>query len=102
MIDLNQSKSSITIGQGYKKLDLSEEESKDLLKFFGNKFSNFQQGPTTEQQLKNLKKQLSSTDYQVIKCYEYSLAGLDLPYDITALHEEREALRVQIRKLEEE
>ena len=55
-----------------------------------------------KEKLTDLKTQLTSTDYQVIKCYEYSLAGLALPYDITALHEEREALRVQIRELEEE
>ena len=55
-----------------------------------------------ETQISKLKSQLTSTDYQIIKCYEYSLAGLALPYDITALHEEREALRVQIRELEEE
>ena len=53
-----------------------------------------------KQKLKSLKNQLSSTDYQIIKCYEYSLAGLELPYDIQTLHTEREAIREQIRELE--
>ena len=44
---------------------------------------------------------LTKSDYKVIKCYEYSLAGLDLPYDIEALHAEREAIRDEIRKLED-
>ena len=53
-----------------------------------------------KQKLKSLKNQLSSTDYQIIKCYEYSLAGLELPYDIQTLHTERETIREQIRELE--
>lgn len=51
--------------------------------------------------IKALQSQLSETDYQIIKCYEYSLVGLELPYDIQALHAEREAIREQIRELEE-
>lgn len=50
--------------------------------------------------IRALEAQLTETDYQVIKCYEYSLVGLELPYDIQALHEEREAIREQIRELE--
>ena len=45
--------------------------------------------------------QLSESDYKVIKCYEYSLAGLELPYNIAELHAERELIREEIRKLEE-
>lgn len=50
--------------------------------------------------IRALEAQLTETDYQIIKCYEYSLVGLELPYDIQALHEEREAIREQIRELE--
>ena len=50
---------------------------------------------------KALELRLTKSDYKVIKCYEYSLAGLDLPYDIEALHAEREAIRDEIRKLED-
>lgn len=50
---------------------------------------------------KALELRLTKSDYKIIKCYEYSLAGLDLPYDIEALHTEREAIRDEIRKLED-
>lgn len=51
---------------------------------------------------KALELRLSSSDYKVIKCYEYSLAGLELPYNIEELHAEREAIREEIRALETE
>jgi len=47
-----------------------------------------------------LKQQLAETDYKIIKCYEYQLAGLDLPYDIPALHAERQGIRDKINLLE--
>ena len=50
--------------------------------------------------IKAFEEKLASSDYKIIKCYEYSLAGLDLPYDIQDLHTEREAIREEIRKLE--
>ena len=57
---------------------------------------------TTAQQIVELKAQLSATDYQVIKCSECQLLGLDMPYDMTALHAERQAIRDEINKLEQE
>jgi hypothetical protein len=51
--------------------------------------------------LKAYHNKLTESDYKIIKCYEYSLAGLELPYDIEALHAEREAIREEIRLLEE-
>lgn len=47
-----------------------------------------------------IKAELSETDYQVIKCYEASLVGEELPYDIKALHEDRNEKRAQINELE--
>lgn len=47
-----------------------------------------------------LKAQLAETDYKIIKCYEYQLAGLELPYNIVDLHSERQALRDKINELE--
>lgn len=44
--------------------------------------------------------QLTASDYKVIKCYEYSLVGLEMPYDIEELHAERESLRAKIKELE--
>ena len=48
-----------------------------------------------------LKQQLADTDYQIIKCYEYQLVGLPLPYDIGRLHAERQLIRDLINGMEE-
>ena len=53
-----------------------------------------------KEQIDEIKRALSDTDYKVIKSYEATLAGQPLPYDPEALHSEREALRIQIRTLE--
>jgi hypothetical protein len=53
-----------------------------------------------EVEIEKLKTQLTETDYKIIKCSEYQLAGQPLPYDIQALHTERQALRDQINTLE--
>lgn len=50
--------------------------------------------------LANLKEQLASSDYRVVKCYEASLIGDPLPYDITELHISRQKIRDQINNLE--
>lgn len=52
------------------------------------------------QEIRTLKEKLDSTDYQIIKCYEYALNDLELPYDVAALHAERQALRDQINEIE--
>ena len=57
---------------------------------------------TTAEQIAELKAQLSATDYKIIKCGEYQLAGQDLPYDVDELHAQRQALRDQINQLEHE
>ena len=78
------------------------EELKKLIKPQINKVSSqklYSSNPVVKQ-IDNLKNKLSSTDYKIIKCYEYSLAGLDIPYDIISLHQKREELRNQIRELE--
>lgn len=54
----------------------------------------------TQHQIQELKSNLNSTDYQIIKCYEYALNNLELPYDAAALHAERQAIRDQINELE--
>ena len=56
---------------------------------------------TKQQRITELKAELSSTDYKIIKCSECSLAGVDLPYDIAELHAQRQALRDEINELEE-
>ena len=47
-----------------------------------------------------LKRKLESTDYKVIKCQEISLVGGDMPYDVEALHAERQEIRDEINRLE--
>jgi hypothetical protein len=44
---------------------------------------------TISQQITDLKNKLTSTDYKVIKCSECQLMGLELPYNLVALHAER-------------
>ena len=57
---------------------------------------------TVEDQIASLKTQLSSTDYKIIKCSEAQLLGEELPYDISSLHTERQALRDKINELEQQ
>lgn len=51
-------------------------------------------------QINELKQQLSESDYRVTKCYECSLVGKALPYDIQELHTERQSIRDEINRLE--
>ena len=61
---------------------------------------NRRNSPTLSSKIEALKTQISETDYQIIKCYEYSLVNRELPYDIELLHNERQALRDEINQLE--
>lgn len=51
-------------------------------------------------EIDNLKEQIKTTDYKIIKCYEYGLVNQILPYDINELHTNRQALRDKINELE--
>lgn len=53
-----------------------------------------------KEEIQELKKQLDDTDYKIIKCSEYSLAGKELPYDVEYLHTQRQAIRDRITELE--
>lgn len=60
-----------------------------------------------EQEIRNLEAALTSTssnigDYKIIKCMEYQALGMDMPYDINELNQERQAVRDQINTLEDE
>ncbi len=50
----------------------------------------------------SLKSELYNSDFKIIKSYEYSLVDKPLPYDVEALHTERQALRDKIDKLEKQ
>ncbi len=54
----------------------------------------------TKMQIEVLKERLAESDYQVIKCYEFALTGKDLPYDVSALNKERQAIRDRINELQ--
>ena len=63
--------------------------------------------PKTELEIENkraesslLKQQLRDTDYKIIKSSEYQLVGLESPYDLDVLHEERQTIRDRINTLE--
>lgn len=53
------------------------------------------------QQVEALEKELSKTDYKVIKAYEASLIGEQIPYDFNQVHADRQELRDKINSLEE-
>ena len=52
--------------------------------------------------IESLKSELQETDYKVIKCAEAMAIGVELPYDVASLHNERQALRDKINELESE
>jgi hypothetical protein len=59
-----------------------------------------EQNGESQPTLDELRQQLTSTDYKIIKCYEYQLIGESLPYDIVALHNARQTIRDKINELE--
>lgn len=50
--------------------------------------------------IESLKAQLAEDDYKIIKCYEASLLGNKLPYDIASLHRNRDEIRAKINEME--
>ena len=52
--------------------------------------------------IESLKSELQESDYKVIKCVEAMAVGAEMPYNMTALHNERQALRDKINELESE
>ena len=53
-------------------------------------------------EIEGLKSELQESDYKVIKCAEAMCINAELPYNMTALHKERQALRDKINELESE
>lgn len=51
-------------------------------------------------EIEKLKNSLKDTDYKVIKCYEASLLGEQMPYDVKNLHNERQNIRNRINELQ--
>ena len=75
--------------QGWKPLDIGYEYEKVINpQYYRNK-------------IQDLKNELASTDYKVIKCYEASLVGEAMPYDTQELHTSRQYIRDSINALED-
>ena len=53
-------------------------------------------------EIERMKSELQENDYKVIKCAEAMCINEELPYNMTALHKERQALRDKINELESE
>ena len=56
---------------------------------------------TAEEKIIRLKARLFETDHMVVECYEHDLLGLTMPYDIVALHEERQTIKNEIELLQQ-
>ena len=54
------------------------------------------------EEIERLKSELQESDYKVIKCAEAMCINAEMPYNMTALHKERQALRDKINELESE
>ena len=55
------------------------------------------------QQIDELKRELSASDYKIIKCYEAALhSKKKMPYNADEVISEREKIRSKINELEEE
>ena len=52
--------------------------------------------------IESLKSELQASDYKVITCAEAMAVGAEMPYNMTELHNERQALRDKINELESE
>ena len=53
-------------------------------------------------EIERLRSELQESDYKVIKCAEAMAVVSELPYNMTELHNERQALRDKINELESE
>ena len=67
------------------------------------------QQPTAEElmdrrymEIERLKSELQESDYKVIKYAEEMAVGAKMPYNMTELHKERQALRDKINELEKQ
>jgi len=75
------------------------------LAYINGKYVEIEDVPVYEEfqeTIEDLERKLDSTDYKIIKAAEYNLVDLDKPYDIQALHAERQTLRDKINALKEQ
>lgn len=103
---------------GWKPVDLIDETQFECAQYYTVSFSPYDAGDRigyiynqifdakmVKEKISSLKKMLTSTDsnigdYRITKCYEASLMGLDMPYNVADLHQARQAVRDEINQLE--
>lgn len=108
-----EEQAAVLIEQGWKPVDLIDESQMITEKGFNIEIVPYDAGEhisyryvksfdqkEVSNKIKSLKKELSAGDYKIIKCYEASLAGDFLPYDMETLRKERQSIRDQINELE--
>ena len=61
---------------------------------------NDEQKEALSQEIRNLECDLRASDYEVIKAYEYEKCGIKAPYDMDAVHKERQAKRDRINEIQ--
>jgi hypothetical protein len=71
--------------------------SNNNYEWFENEIFQSEEIPKT---IEDYTKDLANTDYKVLKCIEYSMVNNELPYDIAALHQQRQAIRDIINEME--
>ena len=69
---------------------------------FVDYISDIDEGVPKSEEIERLKSELQESDYKVIKCAEAMTVGAEMPYNVTELHNERQALRDKINELESE
>ena len=69
---------------------------------FVDYISDIDEGVPKSEEIERLKSELQESDYKVIKCAEAMAVGAEMPYNVTELHKERQALRDKINELESE
>lgn len=78
---------------GYCELEITDGVLSGIVPDADNPMSLYEALRQAEEEDQRLKGELASTDYRVLKCYEASLLGQELPYDVAELTAQRQALR---------
>lgn len=113
-----EEQAALLIEQGWKPVDIIDESRMIAEEGYSIEISPYDNGDRISyryeivfdkkvlvEEIKRLKNMLSSTesdigDYKITKCYEASLTGEALPYDIAILREKRQKVRDRINNLE--
>lgn len=69
---------------------------------FVDYISDIEEDIPKSEEIERLKSELQASDYKVIKCAEAMCLNAEMPYNMTSLHKERQALRDKINELEEQ